>query len=453
MNSASFWQESAKRTWHALFFAVLVVGGAERAAANAASAGTAVAIGGALKADNREVWSRLVALSGGTGSKWLVFPTASGEPEQSAAAIISSLEKHGATAVMVPLSARLKSHAVADVVRDARWIEQTRNATGVYFTGGAQERITTALYDAAGKRTPLLEAIWELFERGGVVAGSSAGAAIMSETMFREPRDILTLMREGAKRGSDIDRGLGFVGAGVLVDQHFIKRGRFGRALAVMAQEKIMLGIGVEENSAAVFKGGRVEVLGERGVMVADLTGATITAAPLRLTNAKLHWLESGDAIDLKTRTIDVSTAKRAGNKLDAAAANFKPYYNSVRFYPDMLGDGDVINAMTTLVDSPASETRGIAFSVVKSAAGVAAGDALGFEFRLYKVAGTQAAGTHGFFHSTGGGEHYSVINMGLDLMPIKMASPLYVPYVPPPGTNSGENKNFSREASPMVTK
>ena len=445
MNLAGFWKESAKLTWRALFFVVLIVGGAERATANAPPVGIAVAIGGALKADNREVWSRLVVLSGGAGSKWLVFPTASGEPEKSAASIISSLEKHGATAVMVPLSARLKSHAIADVVRDARWIEQVKNAKGVYFTGGAQERITTALYDATGKRTPLLEAIWDLFERGGIVAGSSAGAAIMSETMFREPRDILTLMREGAKRGSDIDRGLGFVGAGVLVDQHFIKRGRFGRALAVMAQEKIMLGIGVEENSAAVFKGGRVEVIGERGVMVADLTEATSASAPLRLSNAKLYWLESGDAINLKTRLTEVSAAKRAGNKLDAASANFKPYYNSVRFYPDMLGDGDVINAMTTLVDSPAAQIRGIAFSVVKSGTGVAASDALGFEFRLYK-----SAGTHGFFHSTGGGEHYSVINMGLDLMPVKMATPLYVPLT---DTKAGENKDFSREASPGVTK
>ena len=444
MNLARFWKESATLTWHALFFAVLVGGGTDLAAANAPPVGTAVAIGGALKADNREVWSRLVSLSGGPGSKWLVFPTASGEPEKSAASIISSLEKLGATAVMVPLSSRLTSRAVADVVRDTRWIEQVKNASAVYFTGGAQERITTALYDTAGKRTPLLEAIWELFGRGGIVAGSSAGAAIMSETMFREPRDILTLMREGAKRGSDIDRGLGFVGAGVLVDQHFIKRGRFGRALAVMAQEKIMLGIGIEENSAAIFKSGRVEVIGERGVMVADLTEATSGSAPLRLTNAKLYWLESGDAIDLKTRLIEVSAAKRAGNKLDAASANFKPYYNSVRFYPDMLGDGDVINAMTTLVDSPAAETRGIAFSVVKSGTSVAANDALGFEFRLYK-----SAGTHGFFHSTGGGEHYSVVNMGLDLMPVKMASPLYLPLN---GFKAGENKALSREASPKVT-
>ena len=447
MNFAGFWKAPAKLTWHALAFAVLVVGGAEAATANANAppAGTAVAIGGALKADNREVWSRLVELSGGKGSKWLVFPTAAGEPEKSAASIISALETYGATAVMLPLSARLKSHAVSDVVGDAGWIEQVNNASAVYFTGGAQERITAALYDATGKRTPLLEAIWQLFQRGGVVAGSSAGAAIMSETMFREPRDILTLMTEGAMRGSDIDRGLGFVGAGVLIDQHFIKRGRFGRTLAVMAQEKIMLGIGVEENSAAVFKGGRVEVIGERGVMVADLTGATITSAPLRLSNAKLHWLESGDAIDLNTRMVDVSAAKRAGNKLDAASASFKPYYSSVRFYADMLGDGDVINAMTTLIDSPALETRGIAFSVAKSGSGATARAALGFEFRLYK-----SEGTHGYFHSAGGAEHYSVINLRLDLAPVKMASPLYVPIADP---KAGDNKDFSREASPREAK
>jgi len=444
-----------KPIWHVLFCAMLATGWLNTATADVPPTGTAVAIGGALKADNREVWSRLVALSGGPGSKWLVFPTASGEPEKSAASIIAALEKHGATAVMVPLSARLKSHAVAEVVRDARWIEQVKNAKAVYFTGGAQERITTALYDATGKRTPLLEAIWDLFRRGGVVAGSSAGAAIMSETMFREPREILTLMSDGAKRGSDIDRGLGFVGAGVLVDQHFIKRGRFGRALAVMAQEKIMLGIGVEENSAAVFKGGRVEVIGERGVMIADLNGATFSHAPLRLKNARLHWLESGDIFDLATRKVTVSAAKLGGNILDPALATFKPYNNSVRFYPDMLGDGDVISAMTTLLDSPAVEARGLAFGVPKAAAKRDQAALPGFEFRLFK-----AAGTHGYFHSIGGGEQYSVINLGLDIVPVKMASPLYLPLeVPLEATvdatirdaKAGENVVSRQPAAPIV--
>jgi len=245
----------------------------------------------------------------------------------------------------------------------------------------------------------------------------------MSETMFREPREILTLMSEGAKRGSDIDRGLGFVAGRVLVDQHFIKRGRIGRSLAVMAQEKIALGFGIEENSAAVFRDGRVEVLGERGVMIADLHDAKSSSAPLQLANARLHWLESGDSYDMKTRQVSVSAAKRAGKTLDASKADFKPYYGSVRFYPDMLGDGGIINAMSTLVDSPANEVLGLAFGLAKAANGRGMPNPLGFELRIYKTTSTL-----GYFHSIGGGEHYSVVSLGIDVTPVKMASALYAP-------------------------
>ena len=389
------------------------------AASKTAKVGCAVPIGGALKYDNAEVWSRLVTLSGGKGAYWLVVPTASASPEKSAQQIIAALEGQGARAEMLPLSDKLPGKNIAAIISDKAWAEKVKRANGIYFAGGAQERITAALFTNHGERTVMLQAIWQMYEAGGVVAGSSAGAAIMSETMFREPPDNLTILRQGAKRGSEISHGLGFVGKNILVDQHFLKRGRIGRLLPVMAQENITLGLGVEENSAAIVCGDDVEIIGSRGVLLVDSRGATAGAAyqpfmPYSAMNVALTYLESGDKINLRTGVVSVAALKLAGNKLDHNQPNFKPYNKSVKFYPDMLGDNTIVQAMSALLDSPALETRGLAFATTSE---------IGFEFRLYKT-----KDTNGYFSSARGNEDYSIIRMALDVMPVKMASPLYTP-------------------------
>ncbi len=381
-----------------------------------ANVGCAVPIGGALKNDNTEVWSRLVTLSGGKGARWLVFPTASASPEKSAQQIIKALEGQGANAEMVSLSEKLAGNNIATLINDKAWAEKIKNAKGIYFAGGAQERITAALLTKDGERTLMLNAIWQMFEAGGVVAGSSAGAAIMSETMFREPPDNLTILRQGAKRGSEISQGLGFVGKNMLVDQHFLKRGRIGRLLPVMMQEKITLGLGVEENSAAIVCGDNVEVIGGRGALLVDARNANTGAAfqPYMANNIVLTYLDAGDKMNLQTGVVTVSAIKLAGNKLDHNQPNFKPYNKSVKFYPDMLGDNTIVNAMSALLDSSALETRGLAFATDKET---------GFEFRLYKTKDTL-----GYFSSARGNEDYSIIRMSLDVKPVKMAQPLYLP-------------------------
>ncbi|MDP1051798.1 hypothetical protein, partial [Klebsiella quasipneumoniae] len=74
----------------------------------------------------------------------------------------------------------------------------------------------------------------QVFDRGGVIAGTSAGAAIMSRMMFRDPPDNLQILKGQWRERRDFDRGLGFVGPELFVDQHFLKRGRFGRMIPLM---------------------------------------------------------------------------------------------------------------------------------------------------------------------------------------------------------------------------
>ena len=152
--------------------------------AGSAQAGTAIVIGGALRADNDAVWQRIVDEAGGAGARIAVFATAAGNPERSAATIVAALNRRGAQAEAIPVAPRLAGVDLQANLRDPVLLDKVRNARGVFFSGGAQAYIVDSL-QPGGQPTEMLQAIRSVLDRGGVIAGSSAGAAIMSRMMFR----------------------------------------------------------------------------------------------------------------------------------------------------------------------------------------------------------------------------------------------------------------------------
>jgi cyanophycinase len=382
--------------------------------------GYAIPIGGALKSDNEEVWGRIVALAGGKGARFVVFGTASEDPEASAKQAIEMLHRRGAVAEALPVAPKFGWVDLNKVVRDPALINKVKSARGVFFTGGSQERIVDVLMPG-GHPTPMLEAIWEVYRKGGVVAGTSAGAAIMSTVMFRDAPSVINIMKGKWVEGKQIDRGLGFVGPDLFVDQHFLKRGRFGRMIPLMMAKGYKLGLGVDENSAAIIHGDDIEVIGGKGALLVDLNDVKtdLTLGAFNLTNARLNYLDHGDRYSMKTRVTTPSAIKLRGDKLDPAAADYKPYYTEPLFHLDMLGDTTISNSMNYLIDSPLSEVRGLTFD-----AGARADDPvadLGFLFRVYKGKGSYAWST-----DENGPEEYTVINIYLDITPVRMPQPIY---------------------------
>jgi cyanophycinase len=380
------------------------------------SRGIAVPLGGAVRADNDAIWARLVELAGGRGARFVVFATASDEPEKSAASIIATLNRVGADAEHIPVAPQIKGGDAARAARDPALVAKVKAARGIFFSGGAQERITDTLLHE-GKPTPVLEAIWEVFHAGGVVAGTSAGAAIMSASMFRDPPGVLTIMQRGAgglREGSDIDRGLGFAGANLFVDQHFLKRGRLGRLLPVMLKKGYKLGLGVEENSGAIVRGDEVEIIGEKGALLADLAEASSdqVMTAFNIKNAKLTYMERGDRYNLKTRVLTPSALKLGGKKLDPRDARYKPYFADAPFFADILGDGAIVRAMSHLIDGKPDQVLGLAFA--PGAKGI---ENVGFEFRFSK--GGDSVGYYA-------DNEYTIANVHLDVTPVTLASPLY---------------------------
>ena len=229
-----------------------------------------------------------------------------------------------------------KTIKVEDAVKDKEIVRKIREAGGIWFLGGAQRRITTALLEKDGSHTPRVEAIWEAHRDGAVVGGSGAGAAVMSRMMFADALSSLETIRQGIDKGVHVDRGLGFVGDKWFVDQHFLMRGRFARALHAMRDLGFKFGIGVDENTAVVLKDGVFEVVGYKGALVLDISDAESgkPAVPFRIRKARLSYLESGDRMDARTGKVTVGQPRRSSAKIDPKAANFEPGYTSAaEFY------------------------------------------------------------------------------------------------------------------------
>lgn len=172
-------------------------------------------------------------------------------------------------------------------------------ATAVFFSGGDQLRITSQIGD-----TPIYDRIHAIYRNGGLIAGTSAGASVMADTMLVRGRNASSF------RGGSVHMapGLGLV-PNVIIDQHFAERGRIGRLLGAVVQNPRVLGIGIDEDTAIVVEGHHFRVIGSGAVYLVDATGVTRSSIneaeaeqALSAYDLRLHVLSAGDRFDLTAR-------------------------------------------------------------------------------------------------------------------------------------------------------
>lgn len=377
--------------------------------------GSLVIIGGGLRDSNATVYERIVQLAGGRGASIAIFPTASFLPEFTCKNLLALFTKYGALPFCIPLSPQLSEEDYREVAMNSTMAHTVESAGGVFFSGGDQVRITQALYKSDGTNTVMLDALWNLYRRGGVIAGSSAGAAMMSSTMFyNSPKSVLNALKQGVHEGKEISTGLGFIGKDVFVDQHLIARGRFARMLPAMLKANYKLGLGIDENTAMVVKPNRnVEIIGESGAILVDLKDANTNKQlpEFNLTNGRISYLDNGDNYNITTGVITPST-DRIGNQLGVNVK--KPDQHGALFFSDILGRGHLTALMENLMDSDKSDARGLAFGGADEPKPL-----LGFEFKFSKVPET-------ITYVAKSGDGYSMYKIRLDVNPVEMPKTLY---------------------------
>lgn len=215
------------------------------------------------------VGQKFIELAGGEKAKIVIIPTASELAGTLAHERKIEFLRKARTARLTLLHTRSRDEA-----NDPEFSRPLADATGVWFTGGKQQRLADTYLG-----TQFEQRVDEVLARGGVVGGTSSGAAVMSALMIRFGMD-------------DPDVGPGFnLLAGTVIDQHFIQRRRQERLMRVLSENPGLFGLGIDEGTALVVRGRRGTVVGNSQVVAC--------LAPSKLRPAKTQSLAAGDEIDL----------------------------------------------------------------------------------------------------------------------------------------------------------
>ncbi|MFT5102712.1 MAG: cyanophycinase [Candidatus Latescibacterota bacterium] len=275
------------------------------------AAGTLIPIGGNEDkgVDEHEIYhlefieegilSRVVQESGGNGALILVIPTASSIPVEVGENYLQAFGKLGCKNVHV-LDIREKTDC-----EDPTAIDLMKKADCVMFSGGNQSKITQHIGG-----TTLHSIMMDRFENEQfVIAGTSAGAMCMSEEMITGGSSQESFIKGAVGMGN----GMNFIPK-LIIDSHFIRRGRFGRLAEAIAQFPLLIGIGLAEDTGLVIKKNSFEVIGSGMVIVFDGRKARHNnhnlleiGTPMSLTNLKTHILANGDCFNIKKKKVKVS--------------------------------------------------------------------------------------------------------------------------------------------------
>lgn len=254
--------------------AILVIGGAED------------------KVHGKEILRTFFQRSGETDARIGIVPCASREPSLIGERYYRLFSDMGAKEIRV-LDVRDRSSA-----DDSSYRDFVEDCTGIFLTGGDQLRLCGLLAD-----TPLMNRIVERAQKREIsLAGTSAGAAVMGEHMISGGSSA-----ESPNRGLvDMAKGLNIIPE-VLIDQHFYNRNRLARLLSAISSHPELLGIGIDEDTCAMFESdGFIQVIGKGSVTIVDAKEMTYTnqervqgSEPLSMHNLRLHILGHGDRYDL----------------------------------------------------------------------------------------------------------------------------------------------------------
>ncbi|BDI30259.1 cyanophycinase [Capsulimonas corticalis] len=236
-----------------------------------------------------EIWDRFLTLAGGADARIVIIPTAQENLSVTDDDTAKELAQHGARRIQV---LHTRDPKEADT---SQFVAPLREATGVWLTGGRQWRLADAYL-----HTRVHQELAALLERGGVIGGTSAGATIQGSFLVRGDTAGNELMI------GDHVEGFGFLKAAA-IDQHLLRRNRQFDLISVIGEHPELLGIGIDEGTAVVAQGNRLEVVGASYVAIFDReqwSGTENTSPNNAGSKGKFYFLSAGERFDLNDRRI-----------------------------------------------------------------------------------------------------------------------------------------------------
>jgi cyanophycinase len=274
--------------------------------------GKLMVIGGAEDREGEcHILKEFVRLANGEDARIVILTTATESPEELGKVYIKAFKRLGAKEVqMIDISTRADAMAKKN-------IEAIRKSTGLFFTGGDQLHITSLMGG-----TDLQKVINERYEKDLIIGGTSAGAAMMSNSM------ILTGDSDENPRVGAVEMAAGMdLIVGCIIDTHFSQRGRHGRLLTAVGHYPQDIGFGIDENTAMIVDKQGVKVIGEGSVTVIDASKMSYTntsyvkkGKSLAMADVSIHVLPEGYKFNFKEQGTVIP--KREMPKVKRAGAN-----------------------------------------------------------------------------------------------------------------------------------
>ena len=363
--------------------------------------GAVILVGDVLPFNQRNVWNRIAEHA----PELVIIAAASDRPKLYGGFARRALERHGAFAELLPVAVDAAEFGIdpGQAAEDPALLEKVRDSAGVFFVGGAPQRLARVLFRADGSPTPLASAIIDVHAGGGAVVGGIPGPAGMSTGV-----DALEALANGRVSPGQLFRGLGLVAEGWFVDQHVFSPGRLVEMLVAMHQLGIPRGLGVGTETSAVIEDGRVEVVGDGGVLLIDLSHSLAAPNPangFQLTGARLSYLEHGDRFDMSTLEVTPAAAKLDGFELESGNEASQSTEHDRPAAGDLLAVGELLRLLREAIDGPGPEALGFAFPDGEG------DERRGFRFRFHSLDDTR-----GWLSVHSGADRYTIVNIGLDI-------------------------------------
>ena len=256
---------------------------------------TLIAIGGAMDFEEPLIFKEFIRRAGGAKARIVVLPQASGRKDTGNEYVRTFMDLG---VKRLPISLEFRSRVDADLPRH---LQAIRNASAVFIAGGTQMRLSSIIGG-----TKLESELLKAYQRGCVIGGTSAGAAILSKVMLAYGKSGAT----PRERIAQFSQGFGFTDK-IIFDQHFRQRDRLGRLACAVATHPGLLGVGVDENTAAIVEDeSKISVIGKGAVTIVDGTNiaasdvAEVTASrPIAISGLQVHVLTPGCTFNIKKRT------------------------------------------------------------------------------------------------------------------------------------------------------
>ena len=368
-----------------------------------AADGLIMVVGDVLPLKNQIVWRNLVRLSERREGEHLVIAAAHDRPKLYGGFTLRAFQRYGKVADLIPLAEEFQEFATDQryLKKDEATAERVQGASSVFFVGGKPERLSKVLFDRRGRPTALSNAIQEAYDGGSLIVGGVPGRVVVSTQA-----DPFHALQAGELEDEDFANGLGLLEHEWFIDQHYFGRGRFATSLVAMHQFGMQYGIGVGLDTAAVVHGNSVEVLGNRGVVIVDLSEASFEDARrgLKIENVRLSYLESGDRTEIGSKKVTPYSSKKNGFEITPnweASPDVKVISSK-----EVFRSGELVRLMYEAVDSKDGQAIGYALHHDD--------DDEGFEFRFFT-----RKDSRGWLSVEDDQERVTLENVYLDVNPI----------------------------------